>query len=206
MTQSGIAYRRKENWFMANWFETVVPDDRGWNSIYATREKVSSVDALGITGYLEAVLSDPMNPKFDNDNFTAIVNVKNGFIPINGDYTGFSIEIQGEINGEQVNKTVSHTDDPKAEVYYWNVKKLNFAVNGASADDASKHTKIDAGDDYIMRIKVEGSDAEPGPGPLQSHERGKYWAEHAEFNPKITPAALASIKAALNREAGMDSL
>lgn len=189
---------------MANWFETVVPDDRGWQNITPVKEKLSSVDALSIAGYLEAVLSDPMNPKFDNDNFTAIVNVKNGFIPINGDYTGFSIEIQGEIGGEQVNKTVLHTDDPKAEVYYWNVRKLNFAVNGASADDASKHTKIDAGDDYIMRIKVEGSDAEPG--PLDRNTRGKYWAEHAEFNPKITPAALASIKAALNREAGTDVL
>lgn len=191
---------------MANWFETVVPDDRGWNSIDATREKVSSVDALGITGYLEAVLSDPMNPKFDNDNFTAIVNIKNGFIPINGDYTGFSIEIHGEINGEQVNKTVLHTDDPKAEIYYWNVKKINFAVNGARAVDESKHTLINAGDDYIMRIKVEGSDKEPDTDALNRNERGKYWAEHAEFNPKLTPAALASIKAALNREAGMDYL
>lgn len=189
---------------MANWFETVVPDTRGWNRIDVTKEKVSSVDALSIAGYLGAVLSDPMNPKFDNDNFTAIVNVKNGFIPINGDYTGFSIEVQGEINGEQVNKTVLHTDDPKAEVYYWNVKNLNFADDGARAEDASKYTYIDAGDDYIMRIKVEGIDTEPG--PQNPNERGKYWAEHAEFNPKITPAALASIKAALNREAGTDSL
>lgn len=187
---------------MANWFETVVPDDRTWGTISSTKEKVSSVEALAVTEYLEAVLSNPMSPKFDNDNFTAIVNIKNGFIPINGDYTGFSIEIHGEINGEQVDKTVFHTDDPKAEVYYWNVKNLNFMVNGASATDTSKQTNIDAGDDYIMRIKVEGSAEEPG--STGSENRGHYWAEHAEFNPKITPAALASIKAALNREQGME--
>lgn len=189
---------------MANWFETVVPDDRTWGTISATKEKVSSVEALSVVEYLEAVLSNPMNPKFDNDNFTATVNIKNGFIPVNGDYTGFSIEIQGEIGGEQVNKTVLHTDDPKAEVYYWNVKNLNFMVNGASATDTSKHTNIDAGDDYIMRIKVEGSAEEPG--STGSENRGHYWAAHAEFNPKITPAALASIKTALNREQGMDHL
>lgn len=189
---------------MANWFETVVPDDRTWGTISATKEKVSSVEALRVAEYLEAVLSDPMNAKFDNDNFTAIVNVKNGFIPINGDYTGFSIEIQGVIGGKQVDKTVLHTDNPAAEVWMWNVKKLTFAVNGSSAEDASKHTTIDAGGDYIMRIKVEGSAEEPG--STGSENRGHYWAAHAEFNPKITPAALASIKAALNREQGMDRL
>lgn len=189
---------------MANWFETVVPDNQAWQNFNPVKEKLSSVDALGIAGYLEAVLSDPMNPKFDNDNFTAIVNVKNGFIPINGDYTGFSIEIQGEIGGEQVNKTVLHTDNPAAEVWMWNVKKLTFAEDGSSAEDASKHTSINAGDDYIMRIKVEGNANEPGAEPHD--KQGAYWAEHAEFNPKITPAALASIKAALNRDKGMDRL
>ena len=189
---------------MTNWFETVVPDTQNWQNLTPGKEKLSSVDARGIAGYLEAVLSDPMNPKFDNDNFTAIVNVKNGFIPINGDYTGFSIEIQGEIGGEQVNKTVLHTDNPAAEVWMWNVKKLTFTENGAGAEDVSKHTTIDAGGDYIMRIKVEGNANEPGATP--SDGRGKYWAEHAEFNPKLTPAALASIKAALNREQGMDRL
>lgn len=189
---------------MANWFETVVPDNQSWNTLSPVKEKLSSVDALGIAGYLEAVLSDPMNPKFNNDNFTAIVNVKNGFIPINGDYTGFSIEIHGEIGGEQVNKTVLRTDDPKAEVYMWNVKKLVFAEGGAPATDESKHTTIDAGGDYVMRIKVTGNADEPG-GTL-AYGRGKYWAEHAEFNPKITPAALGSIKAALNRRPGMDAI
>ena len=82
---------------MSNWFETIVPDDHTWSNISPTNEKISSKDALDIVGYLNSVLSDPMNPKFDNDNFTVIVNVRNGFIPINGDYTGFSIEIQGEI-------------------------------------------------------------------------------------------------------------
>lgn len=189
---------------MVNWFETVVPDNQAWNNFNPVKEKLSSVDSLSIAGYLEAVLSDPMNPKFDNDNFTAIVNVKNGFIPINGDYTGFSIEIHGEIGGEQVDKTVLHTDDPEAEVWMWNVKKLKFVEGGARAEDKSKHTEIDAGDEYIMRIKVKGSAEEPGISDPSN--RGSYWAEHAEFNPKITPAALVSIKAALNRAREMDVL
>jgi hypothetical protein len=189
---------------MANWFETVVPDNQSWHEFNPVKEKLSSLDALGIAGYLQAVLSDPMNSKFDNDNFTAIVNIKNGFIPINGDYTGFSIEIQGEIGGEQVNKTVLHTDNPAAEVWMWNVNKLVFIEGGASDEDDSKHTTIDAGGDYVMRIKVEGNANEPGATPPDG--RGKYWAEHAEFNPKITSAALASIKAALNREQGMGVL
>ncbi len=188
---------------MSNWFETIVPDDHTWSVINPTNEKISSKDALDIVGYLNSVLSDPMNPKFDNDNFTAIVNIKNGFIPINGDYTGFSIEIQGEIAGEQVNKTVLHTDDPSAEVWMWSVKSIAFIVPNARTGESNTVT-IDAGDDYVMRIKVEGSDREPGKEPYD--KRGPYWAEHAEFNPKIMPAALASIKAALNREQGMEIL
>lgn len=188
---------------MSNWFETIVPDDHTWSNISPTNEKISSKDALGIVGYLNSVLSDPMNPKFDNDNFTAIVNIKNGFIPINGDYTGFSIEIQGEIAGEQVSKTVLHTDDPSAEVWMWSVKSIEFIVPNARTGESNPVT-IDAGDDYVMRIKVEGSDQEPGEKPYD--KRGPYWAEHAEFNPKITPAALVSIKAALNREKGMGYL
>lgn len=187
---------------MSNWFETVVPDDRTWSVINTTNEKISSKDALGIVGYLNSVLSDPMNPKFDNDNFTAIVNIRNGFIPINGDYTGFSIEIRGEIAGEQVDKTVLHTDDPSAEVWMWSVKSITFIKAGSRGEN--DNVTIDAGDDYVMRIKVEGSADEPGKEPYD--KRGPYWAEHAEFNPKITPAALASIKAALNREQGMGAL
>lgn len=188
---------------MSNWFETIVPDDRTWSSINPTDEKISSKDALDIVGYLNSVLSDPMNPKFDNDNFTAIVNIKNGFIPINGGYTGFSIEIRGEIAGEQVDKTVLHTDDPSAEVWMWSVKSITFIVPNSLAEESNLVT-IDAGDDYVMRIKVEGSAEEPGKKPYD--KRGPYWAEHAEFNPKITPAALVSIKAALNREQGMSHL
>lgn len=186
---------------MSNWFETIVPDDHTWSNISPTNEKISSKDALDIVEYLNSVLSDPMNPKFDNDNFTAIVNIKNGFIPINGDYTGFSIEIQGEIAGEQVSKTVLHTDDPSAEVWMWSVKSIAFIVSDARMEESNPVT-IDAGDDYVMRIKVEGSAEEPGKEPYD--KRGPYWAEHAEFNPKITPAALVSIKAALNRKQGMD--
>lgn len=188
---------------MSNWFETIVPDDHTWLNISPTNEKISSKDALDIVGYLNSVLSDPMNPKFDNDNFTAIVNIKNGFIPINGDYTGFSIEIQGEIGGEQVNKTVLNTDDPSAEVWMWSVKSITFIIDNAQPGESNPVT-IDAGDDYVMRIKVKGSGQEPGEEPYD--KRGPYWAEHAEFNPKITPAALASIKAALNRKHGMEHL
>jgi hypothetical protein len=188
---------------MSNWFETIVPDNLTWSSISPTKEKISSKDALDIVGYLNSVLSDPMNPKFDNDNFTAIVNIKNGFIPINGDYTGFSIKIRGEIAGEQVSKTVLHTDDPSAEVWMWSVKSIAFIVPNARSGESNPIT-IDAGDDYVMRIKVEGSDQEPGKEPYD--KRGPYWAEHAEFNPKITPAALVSIKAALNREQGMEAI
>lgn len=86
---------------------------------------------MDIVGYLNSVLSDPMNLKFDNDNFTAVVNIRNGFIPSNGDYTGFSIEIQGEIGGEQVSKTVLHTDDPSAEVWMWSVKSITFIAPSA---------------------------------------------------------------------------
>lgn len=188
---------------MSNWFETIVPDDHTWSDISPTNEKISSKDALDIVEYLNSVLSDPMNPKFDNDNFTAIVNIKNGFIPLNGDYTGFSIEIQGEIAGEQVSKTVLHTDDPSAEVWMWSVESITFIVSNTRYGESNPVT-IDAGDDYVMRIKVEGSAEEPGEKPYD--KRGPYWTEHAEFNPKITPAALASIKAALNREQGMTYL
>lgn len=188
---------------MSNWFETVVPDDRTWSNISPTKEKISSKDALDIVGYLNSVLSDPMNPKFDNDNFTAVVNIRNGFIPSNGDYTGFSIEIRGEIGGEQVNKTVLHTDNPAAEVWMWSVKSITFIVPNARLGESAPVT-IDAGDDYIMRIKVEGSDLEPRADPY--NKQGPYWAEHAEFNPKITSAALVSIKAALNREQEMESI
>lgn len=189
---------------MSNWFETVVPDNQNWMSFTPRGEKISSKDAMDIVGYLNSVLSDPMNPKFDNDNFTAVVNIRNGFIPINGDYTGFSIEIQGEIGGELVNKTVLHTDNPSAEVWMWNVKTITFVVDGSSSTDQSKYTTIDAGDDYIMRIKVEGNTNEPGREP--NDQQGKYWATNAEFNPKITQPALASIKAALNRKRGMDTI
>lgn len=188
---------------MSNWFETIVPDDHTWSNISPTNEKISSKDALDIVGYLNSVLSDPMNPKFDNDNFTAIVNIRNGFIPINGDYTGFSIEIQGEIGGEPVNKTVLHTDDPSAEVWMWSVKSITFIVSNTRSEGSNPVT-IDAGDDYVMRIKVEGSAEEPGGQPY--NKRGPYWAEHAEFNPKITPGAMASIKAALNRDQGLDHI
>ena len=84
------------------------------------------------------------------------------------------------------------------------MKSLKFAIPGAVPSDVSKKTYIDAGDDYIMRIEVEGSDARPNDTNYETD--GPYWAEHAEFNPKITPAALTSIKAALNRTQGQEHI
>lgn len=189
---------------MANWFETVIPDNMSWMEISPSAEKISSQGAESIVSYLDGVLTDPANSKYDNDNFEAIVNIKNGFIPINGDYTGFSIEIEGVIGGEQVDKTVLHTDDPKAEEWMWSVKKLTFVVPGAKANDASKHLSLTSYS-YIMRIKVEGKATRPDADEL-TNSLGAYWAKNAEFNPKITANALTALKAALKRPQGMESL
>ena len=79
---------------MSNWFETIVPGDRTWlkeNIKY--RKEVAKGGAQDIARYLSTVLERTNDPALNEDNFTAVVNVKNGFIPANGDYSGFSIQI-----------------------------------------------------------------------------------------------------------------
>lgn len=189
---------------MANWFETVVPDNYMCDNVKPIKEKFSTEGTLDVASYLEAVLSDPMSSKFDNDNFTATVNVKNGRIPSNRDYTGFSIKIQGQVNGKCVDKTVLYTDYHKDTVWVWTVKELIFVDVEHGIFDTSNNTAIDAGDDYIMRIKTVNDADNPYSAPWIFTPR--YWADNAEFNPKITSAALESIKEALKREQGFDHL
>lgn len=190
---------------MSNWFEIVVPNDRTW-----TRENISVVKtavkggATDIARYLSTVLERTTDRELDNDNFTAIVNIKNGFIPANGDYAGFSIQIEGTVMGEQVNKTVNGSSDPVATEYVWNVRKIMFIVDGRRASDHTKETVIDAGDDWIMRATTHGDEQEPGFG--KGAKYGSWWANNAEFNPKITSASRISIKGALRKDPGTEQL
>ena len=190
---------------MSNWFETVVPNDRTW-----TRENISVTKTVakgGVTDiarYLSTVLDRTTDPELDNDNFTAIVNIKNGFIPANGDYAGFSIQIEGIVMGEQVNKTVNGSSDPVTTEYVWNVSKITFIVDGRRASDHTKETVIDAGDDWIMRATTRGDAEEPGFG--KGARYGSWWANNAEFNPKITSASRISIKGALRKDPGTEQL
>lgn len=190
---------------MSNWFETIVPNDRTWShDLFTVQNELKKGDAMDIARYLSTVLEHTDDPNLDNDNFTAIVNIKNGFIPINGDYSGFSIQIEGTVMGEYVNKTVLGSSDPLATEYVWYVRSITFFVSGRSATDHTKETVIDAGTDYIMKVTTKGSARAPGDG--EGARYGAWWANNAEFNPKITPASLASIKAALNNDPGTDNL
>lgn len=190
---------------MSKWFETIVPADRTWSTdLMHPRKELKKGSAMDIARYLSTVLERTNDPALDNDNFTAIVNIKNGFIPINGDYSGFSIQIEGTVMGEYVNKTVLGDNNPITTEYVWYFNSLTFFVNGRSANDHTKETVIDAGSDWIMRITTHGNEWDPGNG--QGARYGPYWADHAEFNPKITPASLASIKAALNNNPGEEVL
>lgn len=190
---------------MSNWFETVVPNDRTW-----TRENISVVktvqkdDATDIARYLSTVLERTDDPAINEDNFTAVVNIKNGFIPANGDYAGFSIQIDGVVMGKQVNKTVNGSNDPVTTEYVWSVRKIIFIVDGRNASDHTKETVIDAGDDWIMRAFTHGDDPEPGFG--KGNKYGSWWANNAEFNPKITSASRISIKGALRKDPGAERL
>ena len=71
---------------MSNWFETIVPGDRTWSpdniKPMKTLKKSSAVE---IARYLSTVLERTNDPLLDGDNFTAIVNINNGFIPANGE-------------------------------------------------------------------------------------------------------------------------
>ena len=190
---------------MSNWFETIVPGDRTWMSenIKPLKKAVKG-GAQDIAQYLSTVLEHTNDPALNEDNFTAVVNIKNGFIPANGDYSGFSIQIEGIVMGEQVNKTVNGGSDPVATEYVWTVHKIIFIVDGRNATDHTKETVIDAGDDWIMRAVTHGDEPEPGFG--KGAKYGSWWANNAEFNPKITSASRVSIKEALRKNPGTEQL
>lgn len=190
---------------MSNWFETIVPNDRTWSVENIKRVKtIKKGDATDIARYLSTVLERTNDPALDGDNFTAVVNIKNGFIPANGDYSGFSIQIEGIVRGEQVSKTVNGSSDPVTTEYIWNVNKIVFFVSGRSANDRTKETVIDAGDDWIMRVVTHGDEPEPGFG--KGAKYGSWWANNAEFNPKIKNTSRISIKEALRKEPGSETL
>ena len=190
---------------MSNWFETIVPNDRTWSAETITRSKtVAKGGAQDIARYLSTVLERTNDPMLDGDNFTAIVNIKNGFIPANGDYSGFSIQIEGIVMGEQVSKTVNGSNSPVSTEYIWTVNKIVFFVSGRAANDHTKETVIDAGDDWIMRYTTHGDEPEPGFG--KGDKYGSWWANNAEFNPKITSASRISIKTALRKDPGTEEL
>ena len=191
---------------MAKWFETIVPNDRTWvHDLIRTTKELKKGGPQDLAEYLAYVLSHSDDPGLDTDSFTAIVNIRNGFIPNNGNYSGFSIQIKGVVKGEEVDKTVIGDANPLGVTYVWSVRKITFIVSGRNAQDKSKETVIDAGGDYIMRVETVGN-GPLGPGDGEGPRYGAWWANNAEFNPKITPAALASIKAALNKEPGRENL
>lgn len=190
---------------MSNWFEIIVPNDRTWSSENMRPVKtVNKGDVQNIARYLSTVLERADDPELDGDNFTAVVNIKNGFIPANGDYSGFSIQIEGIVMGERVNKTVNGSSDPVTMEYVWYVRKIVFFVDGRSASDHSKETVIDAGDDWIMCAITHGNDPEPGFG--KGSKYGSWWANNAEFNPKIKSASRISIKEALRKNPGSETI
>lgn len=190
---------------MSNWFETIVPNDRTWSSDNIKPTKtLKKGGATDIARYLSTVLERTDDPALNGDNFTAIVNIKNGFIPANGDYSGFSIQIEGIIQGEQVKKTVNGSSDPITTEYVWTVSKITFFVSGRNMNDHSKETVIDAGDDWIMRATTRGNEEEPGFG--KGAKYGSWWANNAEFNPKISSASRISIKNALRKDPGTEQL
>lgn len=190
---------------MSNWFETIVPKDRTWSQDHISPVKtIKKGGAQDIARYLSTVLEHTDDPGLDRDNFTAVVNIKNGFIPANGDYSGFSIQIEGIVRGEQVNQTVNGSSEPVSTEYFWYVRKIVFFVDGRSATDLTKETVIDAGDDWIMRATTLGDEPEPGFG--KGSKYGSWWANNAEFNPKIKSTSRVSIKEALRKEPGREAL
>lgn len=190
---------------MSNWFETIVPNDRTWmRDNINIKKTVKKGAAIDIASYLSSVLDHTDDPALNGDNFTAVVNIKNGFIPANGDYSGFSIQIEGIVRGEQVNKTVNGSSEPIATEYVWSVNKITFIVDGRNATDHTKETVIDAGDDWIMRAITHGDEEEPGFG--KGAKYGSWWANNAEFNPIIKTASRISIKEALRKNPGTEQL
>ena len=191
---------------MSNWFETIVPGDRTWTAaLMRPTKELKKGGPQDISEYLAYVLDHADDPILDDDHFTAIVNIRNGFIPKNGDYSGFSIQIEGIVKGEEVDETVIGDSNPIGITYTWSIRKITFFVSGRDANDKTKETVIDAGRDYIMQVDQAGNNV-LGPGDGEGARYGAWWAKNAKFNPKITPAALASIKAALNKEPGEETL
>lgn len=190
---------------MSNWFETIVPSNQTWSPDHLKPVKtVQKSNATDIARYLSAVLEHTDDPELDGDYFTAVVNINNGFIPANGDYSGFSIQIEGVVKGEQVSKTVLGGSNPLTTEYVWVVRKIVFFVDGRKADDKTKETVIDAGDDWIMRAITHGDDQEPGFG--KGAKYGSWWANNAEFNPKFNSASRISIKEALRKNPGSETI
>lgn len=190
---------------MSNWFETIVPNDRTWSSDNIRPVKtVKKGGPTDIARYLSTALDHTNDPELDDDNFTAIVNIKNGFVPANGDYSGFSIQIEGIVRGEQVSKTINGSSDPVSIEYVWYVRKITFFVSGRKANDKTKETVIDAGDDWIMCATTRGDGDAPGFG--KGAKYGSWWANNAEFNPKITSSSRISIKNALRKDPGTEQL
>lgn len=190
---------------MSNWFETIVPNDRTWSRENIKQDKgLQKGGAQDIARYLSTVLEHTNDAELNEDNFTAVVNIRNGFIPANGDYSGFSIQIEGIVRGEQVNKTVNGSNDPVTTEYVWSIRKITFFVSGRTASDHTKETVIDAGNDWIMRSITHGDEPEPGFG--KGAKYGAWWANNAEFNPKITSASRISIKNALRKDPGTEQL
>nr|DAY44704.1 MAG TPA: hypothetical protein [Caudoviricetes sp.] len=176
---------------MASWFETVVPEDRTWVDLNTVKSKLSSIEENVIVKFLNDVLGYPNNPKFDQDNFTAIVNINNGFIPGIENYSGFSIEFKGTINGDPVRTTTTGVSGNNTQnLYLWEIKQLRF-VPLTGELGPGKETLIDAGTDYI--IKVVGTESGPG------GQDGNFWVTNGQFNPRLTQEARNSIKAALSR-------
>lgn len=190
---------------MANWFEIIVPDDRTWSQDYIHPVKeLKKGGAMDIARYLSTAL-ERTDEIPDTDHFTAVVNIRNGFIPSNDDYSGFSIQIEGVIMGEEVDKIVAGDSNPTTTTYVWYVRKITFFVDGRNGNDHTKETVIDAGDDYIMRVETDGKAVnEPGNGAGARY--GAWWANHAEFNPKITKNSRISIKTALRKNPGRETL
>lgn len=190
---------------MANWFETIVPNDRTWSAeLMRPVKELKKGVAQDISEYLAYVLDHSNDPGLDDDRFTAIVNIRNGFIPGNGDYSTFSIQIKGVVKGAEIDETIIGDANPIGVTYTWSIRKITFFVSGRTATDKTKETVIDAGSDYIMRVDQAGDNI-LGPGGGEGARYGAWWAKNAVFNPKITPAALASIKAALNKEPGEET-
>ena len=190
---------------MSDWFETIVPNNQTWSPDHIKPVKtVQKGDATDIARYLSTVLERTDDHELDGDHFTAVVNIKNGFIPANGDYSGFSIQIEGVVRGEQVSKTVLGGSDPLSTDYVWFVRKIVFFVDGRNSNDKTKETVIDAGDDWIMRAITHGDDPEPGFG--KGAKYGSWWANNAEFNPKIKSASRVSIKEALRKNPGSETI